>query len=215
MKKHSSSDWIKPRDEIEEALRSQVGFLRRSMAAYDAGDFSEAARIATAIFTIVHDGSAKGLLTQLGQRAGLRFTSYAKMTARENLLDDHPLVWTLMGDNRSQNMPKLNHGPVPAHTAQFHTWWEKELIFRAPDGLKMNRRQLTFAMRNQDGGGHVEDRLTDTAYIRFSRTHPNWFTKDAAGNLTPVLPMPHLPTMRHIGFELESTLVDAGLIERA
>ncbi len=74
----------------------------------------------------------------------------------------------------------------------------------------MNRRRLIFSMRNQDGGGHVDRELDDAAYIEFSRGDPKW-SLDNGTSVTPFSPRPHLPTVRHIAFELEKTLVDAGI----
>jgi hypothetical protein len=52
---------------------------------------------------------------------------------------------------------------------QFPTWWEKEFIFRDGDRYQLTRRALVFSLRNQDGGSHVDARLTDEAYVRFSK----------------------------------------------
>jgi hypothetical protein len=43
------------RDDAVEALREQLGFLRRSGEAFDAGDTSEAKRVAVAVRVLVWD----------------------------------------------------------------------------------------------------------------------------------------------------------------
>ncbi len=110
---------------------------------------------------------------------------------------------------------------MPEKKLQFHDWWEKELIFRAPSGVSMNRRRLVFALRNQDGGGHFDPQLTDEAYVEFSRV-PVWFenpeemtvmtNQGGKPGYSPIRPFPHLPTMRQIAFELDRTLTLAGIV---
>ncbi|WSH67124.1 hypothetical protein U8Q05_12215 [Rhizobium ruizarguesonis] len=203
----SKFTWERPREEIEQALTSQLRFLRRSCEAYDRGEHDEAARIATAIFIIVHDGSQTSLLTQLKLRSGLRFDSYAAIQPTgHNILSDFPVVGLRIEDNTMKNVPVLDDGPPQMfHKVQFGRWWDKEEIFRCPSGLKLTRRGLIFAMRNQDMGGHVDARLTDEAYVKFSRDSRTAFF-DNGSEAVEASPRPHLPTIRHIAYELVRTL---------
>ena len=50
MAKHRQTD-----PELMEHLHEQMGFLRRSAEHYDAGDFSEAKRLATTLRVLLHD----------------------------------------------------------------------------------------------------------------------------------------------------------------
>ncbi|TIR20240.1 MAG: hypothetical protein E5X34_18585 [Mesorhizobium sp.] len=220
-KPKSNPGWVRPRKEIEQALEDQVSFMRTSAAAYDAGQHAEAVRLAVPVFILVHDGSQKSLLTQLGLRSGLRFSSFATPTRPDNLLPEEPLaLMRMVGGGKSSWEPVLDQGPMAERKLQFHDWWEKEPIFQSPRGASMNRRRLVFSLRNQDGGGHVDPQLTDEAYVEFSR-RPVWFENiadmtvmtDQAGKpgWSPLEPFPHLPTMRQIAFELDRTLTGAGI----
>jgi len=209
-----AAGWVRPVQEIEDALRAQIGFLRASCERYDKGHHDEALRLASTVFIIVHDGGKqRSLLTQLSRRAALRFFSYAYEPNPRNLLRQEPLTMMRIGAS-SAWLPVLDQGPSAPKRVQFHHWWEKEYVFLAPDGRHMNRRSLVFAMRNQDGGGHVDAKLSDEAYVQFSRER-SWMTIDGDGVESPLLPFPHLPTMRHIAFELEQTLLAHGVISAA
>jgi hypothetical protein len=53
--------------EIEEAVRMQVGFLQKSCSAFDDGDTAESARIATSLRILLHQSrTSHALLEQLG-----------------------------------------------------------------------------------------------------------------------------------------------------
>lgn len=207
----SGSGYQRPRSDIEAALKVQIEHLEASCESYDGGRVSEAARIAAAVFIIVHDGGQRSLLSQLNLRAGLRFASFAALIEPGNLLVDQPLVIMHMNDKGLTNEPTLDRGHIQRHDLQFHKWWEQEQVFKTPAGLFLNRRRLVFSMRNQDGGGHVDSALSDDAYVAFSRSAPGWIGTSSTGQTFSAQPSPHLPTMRHLGFELLLTLKDAGI----
>jgi hypothetical protein len=61
-------------DDLVQKLREQLGFLRTSAARFDAGEVSEATRLAMPIRVLVYDTRAShSLLGQLGVKANLRF----------------------------------------------------------------------------------------------------------------------------------------------
>jgi hypothetical protein len=74
-------------------LKDQVGFLRASGAAYDAGQHSEAKRLASTIRLLVHDTSrSTSLLRQLEVKDALRFVD----TANEPVeAEPGILTWTM------------------------------------------------------------------------------------------------------------------------
>lgn len=195
----------KTRDELLEALQEQIGFLRSSCALYDEGAASEAARIATSIFALVNDGSSQSLLTLLGLRKSLEFVSYAVEPTPGNLLAEEPLVFLRVSDQGASCKPMLDHGPFPPKRLKFSHWWEREVVFLLPNTQKLDRKRLVFAMRNQDGGSHVDPRLSDETYITFSRDH-RWTSQKADGSKSLPSPRAHHATMRHLGFELLASL---------
>jgi hypothetical protein len=59
-------------------LHEQMTFLRGSAESYDAGDFSEAKRLATTLRLLLHDTKkSRSLLTHLGLKNKLRFVDTA------------------------------------------------------------------------------------------------------------------------------------------
>src|SRR3954453_8408028 len=73
MAKHTQS-----KDELVQHLDEQLGFLRSSAQAYDAGDTAEAKRLAVAVRILLHDtNSSHSLLGLLGVKDSLRFVDTA------------------------------------------------------------------------------------------------------------------------------------------
>src|SRR5579862_8153596 len=57
------------REEVVNALATQRRHMAASCAAFDAGKYSEALRLATCVYTIVHDGGKiRSILAQLGTK---------------------------------------------------------------------------------------------------------------------------------------------------
>jgi hypothetical protein len=69
--------------------------------------------------------------------------------------------------------------------------------------VTLTRRRLVFALRHQDGGGHVGT-LTDDAYVRL-KAGGGWF-----GGVSDRPPEPLIngvtATMRQVGWEVTETL---------
>ena len=87
----STRTYAQTHDELVEHLRSQVRFLERSAAAFDAGDEDEASRLATSIRVLVHDppkGRPASLLAQLGVKDDLRYVDTS--LAHAGLRPGHP-----------------------------------------------------------------------------------------------------------------------------
>ncbi|MDX0165253.1 hypothetical protein GOC43_25830 [Sinorhizobium meliloti] len=201
----------KSKDELIEALHEQVGFLRASCTLYDGGAVSEAARIATSIYILVNDGSSQSLLTLLGLRKQIEFVSFASEPVPGNLLAEEPLVMLHIGPDGFGYHPVLDQGPIVPRRMKFSHWWEREIAFNTPGGQKLDRKRLVYAMRNQDGGGHIDPRLTDDAYVTFSR-QARWTGTTSCGKETLPHPRPHHASMRHIGFEFLKSIEDSQVL---
>lgn len=197
-------------EELREAAVEQIEQLQSSCTLYDSGKLSEAPRMATCLFNLVNDGSTPSLLTKINLRKKIEYVSYVQEPTPGNLLADEFLVILQMGNNTFSYLPKLDQGPFPPNLIKFHHWWEKEIIFQTPIGQKLNRRKLVFALRNKDGGSHVDSRLDDEAYMTFSREN-RWVLRDASGQITLAIPRPHQATIRHISFEFLKSVESIGL----
>lgn len=202
----------RPRAELISLLADQRAALAASSEGYDKGNQWEAARLATVVLTLVHDGAAiTSLLTQLGLRASLRFVStgrYEPPPGMKFVFASPALVSLRGGAGGTMLIPQFQHsGPKPPPTrVQFETWWSKEDIYDSAD-THLTRRRLFFALRHQDGGGHV-GKLTDPTYVRLKAG------AGLSGN-TPDGSMRQLveaanATMRQVAWEMTETLKELG-----
>ena len=185
--------------------------MATSCASYDNGNEWEAARLATTIFTLLHDGgSIASILTLLGLRGGLRFISSGLEFVPGNLATYTPLVAFRVQQTPngpvSKTVPLLD-GPMSANSRhnQFPTWWAKEPIYI--DGeFHLTRRRLVFALRHQDGSGHIGT-LTDEAYVRMKTKAVFYFL--ASGQ--PEQPMYAMTaSMRQVAWEVTETFKQLG-----
>ena len=200
------STFERTKQEIWGAFHDQVELLETSCRLYDEGSTTEAVRIASCVFILVNDGSQRSLLTQTGLKKKLDLISYASKPVPGNFLSEQPLTIARASESMVRYEPHLDVGPTSAKYLKFGKWWDTEKVFIAPTGQSLTRRGLVFAMRNQDGGAHFDPRLTDEAYVRFSRKQ-SWSVYTNGREILPT-PRQHEATMRHIGFELLKSIGD-------
>jgi hypothetical protein len=86
---------------------------------------------------------------------------------------------------------------------QFSKWWEKEVIYKDRPSVSLTRKRLVFALRHQDGGGHVGT-LTDNAYVRF-KAGGGWFGGSGSGPSEPLVGAV-AASMRQVAWEITETL---------
>ena len=220
MARHRQTD-----PELLEHFYEQMGFLRRSAEHYDAGDFSEAKRLALTLRILLHDAKkSKSLLTQLGLKDRLRFidTAGAIEPDRFEMLAGGrfrasigiaiplaPIAWgswkgfrfiARLDDHRT------NFNPLP-----FHTWWTSSVV-AIPPRFRLSRADLILGVANQDGGAHVDASLRDNfagvarqRFILGSRRKPlSIATIQNPESKGP--PNPSLPMIRQIAYEVTRTL---------
>jgi hypothetical protein len=247
--------------EIARAYDIQRKAIAASCASYDAGNKWEALRLATAIYTMVHDhGRIQSVLSQAGVKHNLLWIA-------TGLRVDEPVISKFYGstclvallkndDGTSELAPLCTYIdkldiPMFGRFLPFEEWWEKDIISfereyreprilldlytpdavpkevnfdviqaavdkvralpedrRAKDGFltKMTRRQLVFALRNQEGGGHFDpEGVPNRNYTALLKpllmlTYPNL---NICGDR-------ELATMRQVAEELRITLLANG-----
>lgn len=220
MPRHRQTD-----PELMEHLYEQMGFLRKSAELYDAGDFSEAKRLATTLRVLLHDSkNSTSLLTQLRLKKELRFIDTSGPIERDRFevlsggrfrasigiaVPLAPIAWgpwkgfrfiARLEDHRT------SFPPVP-----FHTWWTSSVV-AIPPKFRLSRSDLVLGVANQDGGVHVDDTLREKfagiarqRFILGSRKKP----LSIATILNPERngpPNPSLPMIRQIAYEVAQTL---------
>jgi len=152
-------------EELHDNLIEQVQFLRTSCKLYDEGIRSEAKRLASAVYVLLHDaGQQKSLLKMLDYRGKMRFLSAAER--HEELEIYVPLlIYSIpdKGGHFEPNFPIIEQSKDNLPRLQFHSWWDEPVYLNGAD-QNLSRKNLVYALRNQDGGGHVDAALRDAAY---------------------------------------------------
>lgn len=193
------------RDELEEHLRNQVGFLRVSGESYDSGTPSEAVRLAVVIRILVHGTKAShSLLGQLGLKESLRFIDTAPQWEGEMMPRLSRTILSTSGSARF--VPRLDNLVMPPVEKAFVDWWNF-VVMADEDGNEFSRRILVLALANKDGGTHVDPELW-AEYAALSRSGSlGWVIVDADGG-RPWLENPVPASVRQIAYEVERTLVE-------
>jgi hypothetical protein len=212
----------RPYSQLLEKLRSQVGFLERSSALFDAGHKDEGERLALATRVLLHDTPAShSLLGQLGLKSALRYTDTSIHAERETkdvgggvyaqtvtlhaglvMLQSQPgaggvAPWTYAPVLTPTNSDRINP-PVP-----FDAWWQSSFLTDT-SGKPVTRRSVTLAVANKDGGAHVAKaipeafrRLSSGASMPFRTGSPDKWAE---------MPGVVMATMRQVAHELLDTL---------
>lgn len=155
--------------DFKEQLKEQVAFLESSCQAYDAGNESEAKRLAVNLRILVHDTrSSVSLLTHLSVKDQLPFVDTASPDAPPEAIVffDGGLCnirKTLGGDSDTRFVPVLDFDPERnAQPRQcFEDWWETPAL-NDQEGNSFTRKDLVRAVADQDGGAHIDAQLEAT-----------------------------------------------------
>ncbi|MBW8853545.1 MAG: hypothetical protein JF604_04270 [Bradyrhizobium sp.] len=92
----------------------------------------------------------------------------------------------------------------------FSKWWDQSL-FHPTAKMNLSRKNIVFHVRAKDGGAHVDDHLTDFDY-RLLKTVGDPRVHIGGSNQTPQPPGNVIwPIIRQIAWEIDYSLVDAGL----
>ena len=192
-------------------LREQIGFIRSSASAVDAGVAAEAKRIATAVRVLVHDTkTSQSLLGQLHLKSPMRFLDTADVYDPRNLASTFGLIsmpLTTGPDGATlRYVPRLGEGP-PSTTRPFDQWWTRDMM-RAKPGIvgarPLSRRHLVLTLENNDGGAHIDPDHDPDYVILAMENGLGWMTTPVEIGQPPVNE-PHSPSLRQIAFELEQT----------
>ena len=204
-----SAPYKKTEADLRKELGEQRAMLRASCISFDEGNEWEAARIATVITNLFHTrGRTVGLLNRLGLTGKLVFQSKAYFNKR-NMMDEFPLIGLLMGP-RNSFMPMLDRSTEAPIPMRFPRWWSEKVFHGKNPDLKLARNELILALRNTDGGGHVDGELKNEAYVKFSRTLAFTYQRYSADGQA-IGPEGQIvgaanATMRHIAWEVETAL---------
>lgn len=198
----------KSSEEVAAALKVQLLALEISCSSYDAGHRWEAIRLATSLYTLLHDhGTNCSLLSMSGLNTNLSFISCAPPIPTATI-DACSLYTPLLEryhsiiDDITEMIPsyqwhQLNGRNQPYRRINFVNWWNKEIVFKR-DSFSLTRRQIVFALRNQEGGGHFEDELRNPNFAAAKKLAVLFIRPGKSNNIQFAL---HMPTMRQIAWE--------------
>jgi hypothetical protein len=203
------------RSELLAALGTQMDFLRRSSAAFDAGHQNEAIRLATPVRVLVHQtASSHALLAQLGLLDSLGFVDTAVDARVKREVGPHGQ--TMLRQTTSPGVlagigleagglrffPLM--GGEKAPRVAFADWWEPDLVPPTATERGISRKWLVLAMTNQGGGAHV-DPSVDARYAAFLANQAGLSISDTS---SPIVNSVAHVAMRQIAHEILLTLED-------
>lgn len=192
------------------ALNEQLGAIKASSAAFDAGETWEAKRLATAAYVILHDGKGRtvSLLTQLGVKEKISLISSSVPANPNNLVAEMPLVAVAVKGSDADYLPlcSIGGGPIQPRLMSFSEWWE-EPVFTDNQRMTLSRKTLVITLRDQEGGAHFDDEIKDVIYRAVAYNNAaGWLCGRPGEPGKPIDPGPHFATMRQIAWEIEQSL---------
>lgn len=208
--------------EMAAAFHRTVRNMRRSSAAYDQGHLEEAENLANHVYKLCASSRGHQLLAAMNIRHQLNFPDtigFLKCDDPSVVTAGPPLCALLVASENVTYVPRfgcVDRMPL----MRFKQWWHEQ-IFESPKGGRLTRETFCAALRNQDGGAHVDAEL-DQAYARFSREGDH-MSINAVGSITITgldvegrKPLPgHFASMRQISWELDQALVSIGIDDGA
>ena len=210
----SKKIYQKTTNDLEAALREQIGFLKRSCKSYDEGFEDEAIRLAVCIRVLVHDTSKSTSLLHLLKKKDIDFYDTSTDYEPQNLMPHFGLCF-LRFERKSGESATGSYVPCldscfEIHNVKkikFNDWWEKVVIKDSKSNF-FTRRKLVLEVSNKEGGAHVDHEL-DSDWADLSKFNSaGW--KVITGNLKaePFKNSPGLSSIRQIAYEILLTLAD-------
>lgn len=208
MKDSSDMTYRQSLSDLENHLIEQLDFLRSSSDAYDAGQTSEAKRLAATLRLLLHDTKVShSLLKQLSKKES--FLDTADVWDSTNLLSHTGLVVQDITAAGAMFRPRLDRNEKAARTTAFDDWWSA-VILADQHGRKLSRGGLVTAVANKDGGAHIDPKISGQ-YAEFSRNDTlAWreaIIRNDGAHQVSALRGAELASIRQIAHEVLKTLI--------
>lgn len=199
-------------EERKQQLLTQMKALNDSCAAYDIGKEWEALRLATCVYNILYDSKkVKSILQQMGVKDGNTLMIASGFKVDPNFLEGkyrtNPLIELKKTADEAKFVPIWQYYQKhdlkrPIRMLPFTEWWEEDVIYKDHD-FNLTRKQLIRTLRDQEGGSHFDDEISDENYVLLKKEVLFWFPDLG---LVPIKGL-ELATMRQIASELNMTLI--------
>src|SRR5262245_21697436 len=211
--------------DLTQHLRTQLNYLRRSGAAFDEGDITEAARLAVTVRVLVHNTKVStSLLKQLGVQHQL---SYPDTARRRTPRPPGVLAYTWdaglgeirMDSDKAQFVAPLGGGDEESTYGRqpFRTWWNRPILHDML-GHIFKRSEVVLFLAQKLGGAHVDPKLPVRFEAMTKLNSLGWgWTRNEKGGIAVVVPAgpsdepmgSAIPVnVRQIAFELESAVME-------
>jgi hypothetical protein len=199
------------KQDLEEQLKQQIGFLISSCHSYDQGKHPEAKRIATILRTLFHrTKTCKPLLGQL-QLNTIRYFNSATPYDPQNLVSHMGLVSIKFISGMLPSLIPKAAQPQESKQQEyqyldFSQWWTRPVMVAIAGAERRyySRQNLVLNVAETDGGAHVDEGL-DKIYNELSRQNGLGINAIVKDKKYPLL-YPELPCLRQIGHEVLLTL---------
>ncbi len=189
--------------ELENNLKEQIRFLKRSSEYFDQGMEDEAKRIASNLHILfVGTGDSPSLLKQMRIQDEMILPNTAPGDVKGNLAPYTGLVAMNNVDGKINFIPLclLHPSPFKPKQTPFNEWWHT-IILNDHAGIVYTREQLVIAVAEQDGGVSVTTGL-DPSYVELARKNGiGWIGRLKGGGEKPMLGV-ELHSIRQIGWEV-------------
>lgn len=191
------------KDEFKKHLKEQIQFLLNSVASFDNGFKSEAKRITVTLRVLLHDTkNSTSLLTHLNRKNILFYD-----TALDYRKFKLAIIGTRIGKDGTGYWAPLDDGPPIRYQkgkVPFNQWWNT-IILVDQENNEFSRKNLVLSIANQDGGAHVDEKLSIT-YAKLTRNENlGWFF---TSNGKSIKTYPALVSIRQICHEVLKSLKD-------
>jgi hypothetical protein len=208
----NSSDYI-------ELLKEQIEFILQACEQYDNGKFVSAKLLATYIRNLVHNTElSTSLLVHLQKQNTMKF--YNTVDAPKNavfflgmviIADVLKVVNAQSTSYETIFLPAFK--PKILHSKKwidFNTWWNQKII--VSDRLTFTRAEMIKFMANQDGGAHVDEKVTEKYYKIVKATETMLYTTQKPLSEDPYqvgepIKYLHYAVVRQIAHELILSLI--------
>lgn len=138
-------------------LTRQLTFLKRSCEAYDAGATDEAIRMATVIRVLLHNTKNSTSLLKHLNATTINLLS-TTTGATPNTIMFFGLGTMHLSDAGGKYFASLDFGPIK-NLIPVSQWWD-QIVFVLDSQTRLSRRKIILSAANQDGGAHVDKKLS-------------------------------------------------------
>ena len=181
-------------------LSRQLAFLARSCEAFDLGHTDEAIRIATVIRILLHQTkSSTSLLKHLNKTTINLLSTTEAATDKTLMLMGMGTVRVGPGEEH-QYYPSLDQTPIKRFVP-VSMWWD--MVVFVGGGHRLSRRKIVLSAANQDGGAHVDEKLS-TEYKALTEAGFAGAVFHSSGGKHSEKPLldAHFISLRQMGYEL-------------